>query len=354
MQRQFAPENKPNSILMSENTLSKSAIFAGILVVLVVATWEIKLRTDGIRISYDDGPPLWADKRAMVYEPKDETVVFIGSSRIKYALDIPIWEKNTGCHAVQLAVEGSSPRPTLDDLANDPDFTGRLVIDITEGLFFSNDDNTTTKNIKHFHERTPAQRAGFQLNRILESGLVFLDKESFSLNAKLDALEIPSREGVFMMPIFPLDFGRTSFERQARMTDRFVADTNIQNKVKNIWYFFYQFEKMAPPMQDSMVNTVLESVKTSTDKIKARGGEIMFVRTPSTNYPGEEMYPRERFWDRLLAYTNCPGIHYADYPELRQLVCPELSHLSPTDAAVFTHKLIEVLEKEKGWNFSNN
>jgi hypothetical protein len=288
----------------------------------------------------------------MVYEPSDKTVVFIGSSRIKYDLDIPTWESITGCHAVQLAVEGSSPRPALNDLADDPDFKGRLIVDITEGLFFSNDEGATSKNVKYFHERTPAQRVSFQLNRVLESGLVFLDKEVFSLNARLDALEIPSRQGVFMMPIFPMDFGRTSFERQARMTDRFLVDTTLQNKVKDIWYFFYQFEKQAPPMQDSVLTSILQSVKTATDKIKARGGEVLFVRTPSTNYPGEATgFPREKYWDRLLTYTQCPGIHYADYADMNQLVCPELSHLSQPNAVIYTKSLIDVLSKEKAWKF---
>ena len=228
---------------MPENSIAKSAIFMVAIVVAVVASWEIYLRSHGAVISYDDGPPLWSDKRAMVYEPADKSVVFIGSSRIKFDLDIPFWESTTGCHAVQLAMEGTCPRPILEDLANDPNFKGRLIIDVTEGLFFSNappNIEGPKKNIKYYHDQTPAQLASFQLNKVLESQFVFLDKNNYSLNAQLHALELPSRPGVFMEPVFPLDFGLVAFDRQKYMTKRFLADTTLQNKVKGIWDFFRQ------------------------------------------------------------------------------------------------------------------
>lgn len=326
------------------------------IVVSVVIGWEMYLRNQGITVSYDDGPPLWSDKRAQVYAPPEQTVVFVGSSRIKYDLDIETWEQITGCRALMLAIEGSSPRPALEDLANDPGFKGRLIVDVTEGLFFSNAPPNTAQpleNIHYFKERTPAQQASFGLNRLLESQLAFLDKDNFSLNAQLDALELPSRPGVFMMPIFPLDFGRVTFERQNKMTDRFVADTALQNRVKGIWAFFRSQSK-EPPASGVVLDEILKSVKTATDKIKARGGEVLFVRTPSSGpfWQGEQMgFPREKYWDRLLAETQCPGIHFADYPAIDHFICPEFSHLTPADAVVFTRHFADILKKDKAWVF---
>jgi hypothetical protein len=340
---------------MENKTLFKSALLALAIIISTVAFCEIHLRNEGITVSYDDGPSLWSDQRAMVYEPIDKTIVFIGSSRIKYDLDIPTWENKTQLHAVQLAIEGSSPRPILEDLANDPNFKGRLIIDVTEGLFFSNappNVESPNKNIKYFHERTPAQQVGFLLNRPLEAHLVFLDKDNFSLNAQLDALELPSRPGVFMMPIFPLDFGRTTFERQAYMTEKFTSDPLQENQVKAIWHFFSQMSKMAPPMPAKDLANIFESVKKAIDKIKARGGEVLFVRTPSSGVylQGENIaFPREKYWDKLLAYTNCPGIHFEDYSAIDHFVCPEFSHLSRPDAIVFTKSFVEILDKQKGW-----
>lgn len=344
---------------MENKSVLKASLFALIIVILVVGSYEVSLRNKGVTLTYDDGGPLWSNNRSMVYEPSDEAIVFIGSSRIKYDLDIPTWEEITGNHSVQLAIEGASPRPVLEDLSNDVNFKGRLIVDVTEGLFFSNappNVETPLEYIKYFNERTPAQRASFFLNKPLESAFVFLDKDYFSLNGKLDALEIPSRPGVFMMPTFPIDFSCTTFDRQEYMTSKFVADTNLQNKVKGNWAFFASLSKGAPPMPEKELNAIFESVKKAVNKIKARGGEVLFVRTPSSGgyLQGENMgFPREKYWNKLLAFTNCPGIHFLDYPEIDHFVCPEFSHLTRPDAIVFTKEFIKILEKDKGWKLQN-
>jgi hypothetical protein len=345
---------------MENKTLLKSGILMLVITVIVIISWEMHLRNNGAIISYDDDPSMWSDKRAMVYEPKSEAIVFIGSSRIKYDLDIPTWQSFTAIHPVQLAVEGSSPRLALYDLANDSNFKGRLIIDITEALFFSGGsprEKFLAKNINYFHDRTPAQRASFFLNKPIESIFVFLDKDFYSLNGELDALEIPNRLGVFAMPIFPIDFSRMTFDRQEFMTAGFVADTIQRNKVRGIWHGFAEMSKLAPPMKEAELAAIFKSVKVATDKIKARGGEVLFVRTPSSGpyLQGENMgFPREKYWNKLLAYTNCPGIHFIDYPEIAHFECPEFSHLSQPDAKIFTKHFIEILEKEKGWKLKKS
>lgn len=334
----------------------KAGILTTLLVASSVISWELYVRSKGFDTSYDDDPALWSDKRRMVYEPASQSTVFIGSSRIKFDLDIPTWENTTGDHAIQLASVGSNPLPVLHHLAEDPDFKGRLVIDVTEGLFFSmspRNNATPEKNIDYYKDQTYAQRASFVLNHGAESTLAFLDKDRLSLNAFLSALRVSNRPGVFEMPIFPGDFGRTTFERQDYMTEKMVADTNIQNEVKGIWDFFRRLNKDAP-VSGAPLDSILASVKQSTDKIKARGGQVLFVRTPSSGpfLMGENMgFPREKYWNRLLEYTGCPGIHFADYPAIANFVCPELSHLSRPDAMVFTQNFIQILGKEQGWKF---
>lgn len=343
---------------MPVQPLAKTAVLTLFIVSVSVISWELYLRNKGVLKAYDDGPALWADKRAQVYEPPGKATVFIGSSRIKYDLDIGTWQTITGEKAIQLAEEGSSPMLVLEDLANDEKFRGKLIIDITEPLFFSPfapRDEETIKNINFYKDRTPAQRAGFVLNSFLESNFIFLDKDFLSLNAMLDELQVPSRKGVFTFPLFPIDFDRPNFDRQARMSPKFLADTNLQNQVKGVWSFFAEMGKGMPSLPDAAITGILNRAKASTDKIKARGGQVVFVRTPSSGPMGvgENMgFPREKFWNRLLSVTECPGIHFMDYPAIAHFVCPEWSHLGSRDAVVFTGHLIDILEKEKGWKFS--
>jgi hypothetical protein len=344
---------------MQTGNLKKAAILTTLLVILAVACWELYLRSRDFKPSYDDGEELWSHKRAMVYEPNENATVFIGSSRIKYDLDIETWENITGDHAIQLAIEGECPRLVLEDLGSDPGFKGRLVVDVTEGLFFSSSPFTNTKPKKHiayFKERTPAQRASLHVNRLLESGLVCLDRDNFSFNAMLGRLPIPKRKGVFSLPFdFPAEFGRVSFGRQNMMMDRFLVDTNLKNQVTGLWMFFDKINDEAPVSGDSL-DHVLQRVKNAVDNIRQRGGQVIFVRTPSSGYywPAEQKsFPRDKYWDRLLSFTNSPGIHFTDHKEIAHFILPEWSHMSRPQAIEFTKSFIGLLE-QKGWVFPHN
>lgn len=345
-------------------SIAKSALFMLIIVTAVVAAYEIHLRNSGLKVSYDDGPALWADKRDNVYGDKEEQVVFIGSSRIKYDLDIETWNQLTGIEAVQLACVGSTPIPILKDLANDPDFNGRLVIDVTEPIFFSSLPffmERPTSNLKYYHDHTIAQDASFQLHSALESQLVLLDEENLSLNAQLGIVpyivpQLQDRPGVFGGPIFPIEFARTTFDRQTYMTDHFVADTAQVGIVRSIWAGLAKMP-MPPPMNDQQILAFIMDVKKNTDKIKARGGEVIFVRTPSSGaFRQMELmgFARNRYWDQLVKVTGCPGIHFEDDAATKDLVCPEFSHLNLADAKTYTKAFVRILSKHEGWNVQSD
>src|ERR1700712_4736605 len=312
---------------------------------IAILSWEFYLRHKGNNITYDDNEALWADKRAMVYNPTDKTTVFIGSSRIKYDLDIQTWRTLTGKDAIQLSNVGSSPRAVLTDLANDTNFNGNVVVDVTEGTFFSEFafyDGSTNKKIAYYHQRTPTQRFSFQVNHVLESKLVFLDQENFSINAVMDNLPIPPRPQVFPGIYFPMGFTLTSFDRQNIMTPEFVADTNQHNAVKGVWS--YGLNRPFVPLSAEKLNAIFNSVKRDVDKIIARGGQVLFIKTPCTGRFREEdikRYPKTAYWDRLLTFTGCKGIYYLDYPETSHFICPEWSHLAPADAVIYTKSLIQ-------------
>jgi hypothetical protein len=328
------------------------------IVVLSISGWEIYLRTHGVPISYDDGKELWANKRADVYMPSDKATVFIGSSRNKYDLDVKTWNDLTGESVVQLAIEGTNPLPIFDDLANDKKFKGKLMVDVTEGLFFSTSPGNISdpkEKIAYYKKRTPSERFSFEVNHLLETQLVFLDKGHYSLNALLDLTRIPSRPGVFVEPIFPMEFDRVRFSRQDYMTPKFLTDTNLQNQVKGIWNFFRSMSK-EKPTDGAKLDSILATVKADVDKIQARGGNVIFVRTPSSGpfLMGERMgFPREKYWERILSITGCKGIHFEDYPAVANFQCPEFSHLAPADAITWTTNLVDILQKEKGWTFPN-
>jgi len=173
------------------------------------------------------------------------------------------------------------------------------------------------------------------------------------LTSLLNDLNITNRPGVNVSPatFTPKEFGVVNFNRQTLLTPMFLADPKLQKKQKDFWT---RGIKRATPIKGDTLHAFLEQTKKAIDKIKGRGGIVLFVRPPSDG-PYVEMenrlYPRQKYWDFLLEYTNTPGIHYADYPGTANLICAEWSHLTLQDAATYTIQLVKILQEEKGWTF---
>jgi hypothetical protein len=166
-------------------------------------------------------------------------------------------------------------------------------------------------------------------------------------------MHVSDRPGVYPFLDFPPGFDVVSFNRQVKMTPDFVADTNQRNQVKAIWGLFKK--DPTPPMGGKALDSVMMSVKSDVAKIKARGGDVIFTRTPSSGFfwmAEQHLYPRANYFDRLLKETGCKGIYFGDYPETAHMQCPEFSHLSPADAIVYTKSLIGALQKETKWNLT--
>lgn len=340
---------------MNQTNYSKAAGLTLMLVLAFVAGWEGYWRHENHPMSYNDDESLWASKRKLIYQSSPARPVLIGSSRIKFDLDLDTWQRITGEKPIQLSLPGTSPRPLLTDLGNDPYFKGTLLIDVTEPLFFtptgSFSEKEADKRVMAYPNWSLSQQISFQINHLLEANFLFLDDLNLALTPRLNWLPIPPRPGVWGGPRFPREFSVNEFDRQTKMTHAFVTDTSLQNQVKEVWQDIGAHSpKQAiagPPLL-----AILNETKQSVDRIRARGGQVLFIRTPS-NGPmraiEKQLFPRAQYWDRLLTHTQSPGIHFEDYPALTRFVCPEWSHLTPGDAIRFSQDLIPVIEQKTGW-----
>lgn len=346
---------------MHSNNFRKAAIMVLSLTTLLIGGYELSLRHLGYYISFDDSESMFADKKRKIYLPIQEATVFAGSSRIKFDLNTEVWRRLTGETPVQLANVGSSPIPVLKALAADSLFKGKLIIDVAEPLFFDLSGRSYERPQKFLDfskNETPAQRFSFHINTLLESNFVFLDKDNFALSALLEYLPIPPRPGKLDFPKYPTEFGLMNFDRNSSMANRFVDhDQKGVKMMQDIWMQLAAMGAKAPPTPVHVVDSFIRDIKLCTDQIRARGGQVVFVRPPSSGplWKGEQMgFPRDKFWEKILTVTGCKGMHFADYPELNKMNCTEFSHLRQSDANVFTKKLVEVLSKEMGWKFKAN
>ena len=133
---------------------------------LLLAGWEAYWRQWDATPGYRNSAGAWAEQRARINAGEGDATVLVGTSRVLFDVQLPVWEQVTGKRPIQLGLEGTSPLPVLEDLAADPDFTGRVLVDVTPDLFFSG-YALRGDAVQHYHDRGPSQRSGHWLSKHL-------------------------------------------------------------------------------------------------------------------------------------------------------------------------------------------
>src|SRR5690606_17931325 len=334
--------------------LKTSLLIAVTLGLLSVLAWETYWRSQGLKPNIDDNKNLWAIQRAKLNHTKDHTVVFIGSSRILYDINLDIWEKETGEDAVMLATQGASPIPVFRDIVDKTSFSGTLIVGITPPLFFSTVFpearfiQRSQSLVDYYYKRTYAQRLNHILAVPLQKNLAFIrdGDESWDsdvdLKTLLNQIHIGDRGGPFYPPFN--NFEEVTLDRHMKMPKIMVTDTAYANTVKKVWTAILSGDN-PPPDKEATTNTFVELA----EKFKSRGGTLILVRCPSSGLFKEvedKGFPREAFWDVLVEKSGAKAYHYEDYEQFSNLFLPEWSHLAAKDAAFFTQELIKIMKAD--------
>lgn len=321
--------------------------------------WEVYVRSIGYGPTLNDTTDLWAQQRRAV---KPDAIVIIGDSRALFDLDLDVLQQGLGQRPIQLALAGSCAYPILADLAADEKFKGTVICGIVPGMFFAPAGpllETSEKALKRYRTWTPAQRVSHELGMQLEERVAFLKERDLTLEKLLERLPIPNRAALHAPRVPPPYFQTTDRDRRTRMFDECARPGALRTRVKEGWLPLFTppppptyipreafFEGMGKKIEARFQNTA-----AAVEKIRARGGKVVFVRFPFTNKLKEfedKTNPRSGAWTRLLNDTKAPGIYYEDYPELASFDCPEWSHLSGPDSVEFTKRLVPYLRTALG------
>ena len=138
--------------------------------------------------------------------------------------------------------------------------------------------------------------------------------------------------------------------RQADLWQKLDNDPTYAALAQSIWLDFLKppREMPSPEEAERQLREVFQEVRANVETIRARGGEVVFIRCPSRDkFRAAEAggFPRERFWDVLLQETDAVGVHFEDYPELQDVRVPEWSHISASDKGRFTTAVVEILRQ---------
>jgi len=315
----------------------------------LVASWEIFWRhRDFLPGDYEDTPAVWELQRERATAA---ATVLIGSSRMWEDVNLGTWQQTTGDRPVQLAIAGRNPQPVLADLAADPLFHGLVVCEVTPYLFYVEPEALTTDIMRKGRSQTLSQRAANRIDMLLESQLAFIDNET-RLSTLWKRLPLPRRAGTF--PVREVPKGHEMHaDRDTRMWRRIETDSDYRALFQGLWLFYAggpqpTLEEQPPSLQtahpriQAIVDQAATRVARDVAKIRARGGDVVFVRFPASGpvyWSEARSFPRAWSWEPLLQKTAATGVNFVDYPQLQGYNLPEWSHMSAADAPRFTQAL---------------
>jgi hypothetical protein len=329
--------------------LGASGCAALVLVTVGMIAWEFQMRSLGLAAGdLDDSKAHWAVERRKIASGNHDGVAIVGGSRILFDTDLDAWEELTGRRPVQLALPGMSGQRFLADLADNSDFAGLVVIDVTPEQFFREGPGNPAFEgvLESWDELGPAERFGHGVGLLLSRYLAFLE-DQYSLGKLIDQLDIPNRAGIVGPYLRPWKLSENYDDRQAVLWREIESNERLRGHAIRVW-----LSGNRPPPAEALIARVCAGVRDSVAKIRGRGGDVAFIRPPSTGgyYEREQLnVPRDRSWDRLLRESGTFGIHFEDHPEMQGLELPELSHLSRESATRFTRAYVNVLAREIPW-----
>ena len=330
-------------------------IFIGavLLLALLLGSWETYWRSYGVHPSIANTYGLWAMQRRRIDAGEGDATVLLGASRVFFDIQLPVWERLAGRRPIQLAIEGTSPLPFLEDLADDPRFTGHLLVGVAPEVFFSG-YLLRGGVLAYMRKESPSQRIGQWLSMHLVEPYLAFDDQDYALETVLARQPWPVRPGRrWFTEVRKL--ADTESDRNTHLWSKVADDPGYRELTRSIWRegFVPSDDDPTPEEAAKAEHEQIERAAKAVAKLRARGVQVLFVRMPSVGeylaYENRE-FPRARTWDALLAATGAPGIHFEDYPELRPdlqgYYLPEWSHLARADGERFTAALVNVIERD--------
>jgi hypothetical protein len=317
-------------------------------VALLLTAWEWQMRRMQLHAGdLGDSPQAWAEaRRAAAFAP----VAIIGDSRILFDTDLGRFQTLTGVRPVQVSHVGTNARTLLDHFANDPNFHGLLIVGMADTMYFGMPVIGLAGDAVHNYDKydKPAQLSGLWLDRILQKHIAFLDPD-YRMSLLVKQFDTGWRKGVDSPYEDVWKVAETYPGRQFMLWDRIETDPYLRAHARHAWDGF-----KGPPIPPALAQKVIARSAEDVRRIRARGGDVIFIRPPSApqlRVNEQKRIPKARGWDALLVGARAKGIHFEDLPQAQSLILPEWSHLGRKCATVFTdayvRRLVELTPRLK-------
>ena len=318
-------------------------ILVGVVAALAigVVALELNARRLGLHAGdLDNSEVAWVKERI---RSESAQVAIVGDSRILFDTDIDRFEALTGTRPIQLAIHGTSPLTLLEDAASNENFRGLLIVGMADTMFFQPFDGYGEYVRRRGDFTSPSGRVGIEIDHMLQRRLAFLDS-NHRLSVAAHRLDPDFRVGVEGPKHDIWKVSEVGEERVTWLWPRVEYDPQYRARTRWAWKGF----KEKYPYTPELIAQGHARAKIAVDKIRARGGDVVFVRPPSApqlRINEEAQVPKAKGWDELLRNTRSAGVHADDLPRAQGLTLPEWSHLNRACASVFTDAYVRRLSE---------
>ena len=318
----------------------KLALTVAAVLLIGTALIEWNARRIGLHTGdLDNSETDWANERA---RSAGAAVAIVGDSRILFDTDLARFEQLTGIRPIQLAIHGTSGLTLLQDAAANPDFKGLLIVGLADTMFFQPFDGYGGYIHKRAQYESPAKRSSAVIDHFLQRRIAYLDG-NHRLSVVAARLDPNFRRGVDGPYDDVWKVQEVGEHRETHMWSKIETDPRTRAHTRYAWKGFKEEFPFTPQL---IAGGIAKAVK-AVAAIRARGGEVVFVRPPSDmrlRVNEESQVPKVKGWDALLRATGAVGVHNDDLsPAVRNLTMPEWSHLNRACAPVFTDAYVRRL-----------
>lgn len=329
---------------------------------LLAGTMELRLALRGYQPTLVDGPDLWQQERHRAAALGSRALILVGASRIQLDVDLDVLRRNTGLEPVQLAIDGGDFQPVLADLAADPRVRGTIVVDFADHVLVTSAPGPAAEWVARAAvDEQRARLPGFEdaenaLTRLVRSHARVYADGARPITSVLDRLipDHPAQQYVIThedrsqtadysrMPMPWFYYVRVMRSLGEETMTVSVRDApNVEERLRRRVAALAPLAEKLPEYEASA-----RAVAAQAAALRARGARVYFVMFPSSKLVREierRRFPREQFWNRFVALVGAPTLHFEDVPAMRDLVCPDGSHLDYRQRAAFTAALVQAL-----------
>lgn len=340
-------------------------ILGGALLIYIVFVgfMELRLALRGFDATVLDSEALWLKERQRASQLGKDALILVGGSRIQLGVDLNVLRTQTGLKPVQLAIDGSTFLPVFEGLAADTSIQGTVIVDFSDHLLI--DSNQTQRSHEwqsHYNQMDRSWRLpDFDSIEGWLAGYWRTHLRSYADGAQ-PATSLFSR----LLPAKPTRqylVTRADRSRQADYSKMDMPEFYYRRVIRHLGQEVLirpgmTFEELEKDLRariealrpDTRARDVYESASrklaAQAAAIQGRGGRVYFVMLPKSGLVrmiDDRHYPRQLFWDRFASIANAPSLHFEDVAALRELFCPDGSHLDYRQSAHFTTELTRAL-----------